>query len=142
VIIFENITHIDVKIRVNFIQSLHYLSVLFYETHRRCDFIHKIYMDRPRDRMSDIDDQRFDQLQVSGAQLMELIEVFFDSDPRCSGRTNATIHQKMNRTINRPRLEVMLPDVMMLPLFVRRWAQLVRFLLDDPGTELAQGCQP
>jgi hypothetical protein len=74
---------------------------------------------------------------------MELIEVFFDSDPRCSGGTNAAIHQKMNRAINRPRLEVMLPDVMMVPLlFVRRWAQLVRLLLDDPSSELGQGCQP
>jgi hypothetical protein len=68
--------------------------------------------------MSDIDDQRFDQLQVSGAQLMELVEVFFDSDLCRSGATDAAIHQKMNRAIIRPWLEVMLPDVMMLLLFI------------------------
>jgi hypothetical protein len=44
--------------------------------------------------------------------------VFFDSDLCRSGATNATIHREMNRAIIRPWLEVMLPDVMMLPLLI------------------------
>jgi hypothetical protein len=118
VIIFKHVTHHDIEVGVNFVEILHSMSVLLYEPHRRCNRSHKLYMDWSRDGMSDIDDQRFDQLQVNGAQLMELVEVFFDSDLCRSSATDAAIHQEMNRAIIRPWLEVMLPDVMMLLLFI------------------------
>jgi len=69
-----------------------------------------------RERMPRINRQQLDQGEVVIGQPMQLVKVAIHGDAVRSGWKYRTISQAIELTVNGPRLQVMLPDVMLSPL--------------------------
>ena len=63
---------------------------------------------------------RLNPRNVLICEFIEFVEVFFHSNGACSGREDSPVLKTIERAANRPRLQVVLPNVMMTALGILR----------------------
>lgn len=115
-IVLQGIGLVDIEQLLDLIEVVKPMPVLLDKASGPYKIYEQILVMPHRERMTWINHQHLDQGEVGVSQLLQLVKVAIHGNAVRAGGKYCAISQAIEQIVNRPRLQIMLPNVVLSPL--------------------------